>query len=433
MLERYREALRRAQPTVAAMSKRVISRLRSVHERSAGNHILVLEPMHRALAHPIIDALIDHPRAQRLGVMCNQDLARALNMAGRQGLEVHELPADARKAITGGSELQSWIEAALRRLRPDALLVTTADLCDAGVLRALTEGRCALRRTRTVLIYHWLDAGYARDRKLARLRERAWSLPSVTPMLVDETEISRIAATAPAVAELLRPVGYPFSPVKFEKEQARAHFSLPAGRWVGITGNIQARKRVDVLLRVLLGSSELKDTGVALIGPIEESIRQTLKVEFSADVRDGRLFCADRYLSEQELWQALAAFDVVVATCQRKRGISAMAIQAALLGKPFVAPSTPWMEALAKSSACGYLYEDPESEGGLTRSIAEALDATPVEPTAELLHRYSEDRYLRQLLDESDRNHSAGLLSRAVSFSLGRVKALGENWVDRRL
>lgn len=128
------------------------------------------------------------------------------------------------------------------------------------------------------------------------------------------------------------------------KTKARSALGLPLdGRYVGSVGSHAVPRKGTNLLITAFAEARLASTDrLLLAGYLGEELRRRLDGELSHLYRSGRIVAIDRYLSERDLMNALAAMDLVCAPYIDHLGSSGVVLRAAQTGRPVLAPHQGW-------------------------------------------------------------------------------------------
>lgn len=125
----------------------------------------------------------------------------------------------------------------------------------------------------------------------------------------------------------------------FDKRTARQALGLPLdARIAGTVGVINNRKGADVLVKSFLQAPLTPADHLLLAGKFTPAIRALVD-----EANDPRIICMDRYLSEEELSQALSAMDLVVTAYPTVIGSASIVIRAASAGRRVLGSNTNWI------------------------------------------------------------------------------------------
>ncbi|MFM8573635.1 MAG: glycosyltransferase [Pirellula sp.] len=146
-------------------------------------------------------------------------------------------------------------------------------------------------------------------------------------------------------------------PPTMTQSEARAMLGLnPAGKYVSLVGLIDERKGVGDLLRAakLLGGRLGPETSVLLAGKHSEVARNLLASEFKELVISSRIVSIDRHLSQDELWAACIASDLITTPYPEHRYSASIVLRAAAVGVPVLANAIGWMEDVTHRYSLGW-------------------------------------------------------------------------------
>lgn len=155
------------------------------------------------------------------------------------------------------------------------------------------------------------------------------------------------------------------------RESARRALGLPLeGRYVGCVGYQDERKGIPALVaafgRMQAGDGDL----LLLAGRQSPAVRSLL-----ASCDDRRIISLDRYLTEEELDQAVSALDLMVTPYTGFDGSASICIRAAGAGRKVLAGRNGWMGAVVPQFDLGWVcdVEDVECLGtAMARHLPEA-------------------------------------------------------------
>jgi glycosyltransferase involved in cell wall biosynthesis len=180
-------------------------------------------------------------------------------------------------------------------------------------------------------------------------------------------------------------------PPTMTQSEARAMLGLnPAGKYVSLVGLIDERKGVGDLLRaakLLQSQSGLmaSSTRVLLAGKHSEHARTLLAGEFKELVSSSRIVSIDRHLSQDELWAACIASDLVTTPYPEHRYSASIVLRAAAVGVPVLANAIGWMEDVTHRYSLGWTCKtrDPREFAGKMNEILAQPGAYTQTPEAQ--------------------------------------------------
>ncbi len=168
-------------------------------------------------------------------------------------------------------------------------------------------------------------------------------------------------------------------PPKLSKSEARNALGLPTdGRFVGCAGSIDLRKGADKLLRSFAEACPQLPTSdrLLLAGPVSPKVHTLLLKEFKALLDSRRIICLDRYLSVEEIAQALIAMDLVCTPYPEHSGSSSIVIRSAAVERPLLAADVNWIGRTVKQFQLGKAI-DVTNQKQFANSIVDGLESSP--------------------------------------------------------
>jgi glycosyltransferase involved in cell wall biosynthesis len=187
---------------------------------------------------------------------------------------------------------------------------------------------------------------------------------------------------------------------EINKKQARKNLGIEqTGRWIGVSGAIDARKGCDKLLAAFdmakLGDSDR----LLLAGKAHDDIRALVKDKYQHHVDSGRLVMIDRYISDDELAWSLSAMDVVCTAHPSHVGLSNIALRALAANRLVLGSSFGWLGRVV-----------PAFEMGVVCNVSSAKEfAGAIEQALDGAQWYKRTAAGKRLLEfHSQENHIAG-------------------------
>ncbi|MEM1330313.1 MAG: glycosyltransferase [Planctomycetota bacterium] len=195
-------------------------------------------------------------------------------------------------------------------------------------------------------------------------------------------------------------------PVEFgdtrEASDARRRLELPVGgRIVGCAGSMDTRKGMDLLVRAFKLAHDRglleRDDRLLLVGKLKPAIRAIIEGECSDLTSTGRLLLIDRYVSNEELDDAICAMDVVCTPYPAHVGLSNIALRAAHAGRYVLGSGYGWQGLVIPRFGLGTLLESARNLHGFSAAIPVALDASeshaPSEASRELVRFHTPENF----------------------------------------
>jgi glycosyltransferase involved in cell wall biosynthesis len=164
---------------------------------------------------------------------------------------------------------------------------------------------------------------------------------------------------------------------QLNRHEARHRLNvLCDGTLIGCVGAINARKGIDCLLAAFKKALLPPSARLLLAGNHEPRIRELLKNEYDALVRAGRIISIDRYLSVEELQQALGAMDLVCTPYMHQIAIASIALRAVAASRPVLAADDGWCGRMVPAFGMGWT-SNPRDADQFAAAIRSSLEAAP--------------------------------------------------------
>ncbi len=274
-------------------------------------------------------------------------------------------------------------QAAVTRHKPDDVLAPAGDalLPLLGVYSLLGRWR-ALNETHTEFALIRANFGYpaktVAESAQFWAKEMAVSLPLGPPplLLIDPVAFENIQRRGSPLAGKIRLVPEPLDDVRpLCKEEARRRLGIPeGGRYIGCTGLLDTRKGIDRLIKAFCGAALTGNDRLLLAGVLGEEVAELAGKELRSLTLQGRAVLLNRYLSDEELNQALCAMDLVSATYWTKHcAPSGIVNRAAVIGRPVLASRFGWSDFMVPEFGLGTLT-DINDMATFARDIALAME-----------------------------------------------------------
>ncbi|MGP1346958.1 MAG: glycosyltransferase family 4 protein [Phycisphaerales bacterium] len=187
-----------------------------------------------------------------------------------------------------------------------------------------------------------------------------------------------------------------------EKRGARSRLGLPDDGVLIVSAGVQDRRKgIHFLVRSLahLPERTLERTRLVLAGRCTEDIARDLG-SLPQRIAD-RVIRIDRYLSDDELCDALSAADLVATCHPRHMGLSNIALRAVSLERPVLASDWGWLGSMVPRFDLGWsgAISDPESYAGtIVQGIEGAPDWRPSEATRALVGFHQPENFKANIL-----------------------------------
>jgi glycosyltransferase involved in cell wall biosynthesis len=158
------------------------------------------------------------------------------------------------------------------------------------------------------------------------------------------------------------------------RAEARHRLNIPCdGSLIGCVGAINERKGVDCLLAAFKKANLPGSVRLLLAGNHEPLIRDTLKNDYGDVVRAGRIISIDRYLSVDELRQALSAMDLVCTPYMHQIAIASIVLRAVAANRPVLAADDGWCGRMVPAFNMGWT-SNPRNVDQFAAAIHTSLD-----------------------------------------------------------
>jgi len=318
---------------------------------------------------------------------------------------------------------------AVERNRPDCIVLPSADEQVLVLpLHALFGAARSLRGVHVEAILHY--KGYtARDSRTERavsalqcqfLKTGVFNRLNFVNFLQYENAVERGLPWA----SLARAAGDPVpQPPRIDRTLARQVLGIEtAGRFVGMIGDLDARKAVPETLAAFRAARLASDDRLLLAGKLAPDYSQLVRSAYQDLLRDGRLIVMDRFLSEEELRAGFAALDLHISVYRHFAGLSSLMLKSLAAGVPVLANDHGWGRAVVMRFQVGRTA-NPNDVDGYAATLRAALD----ESTA-----YQESSATRRLLDFHSVDNFTGGVIEPIARTAGKslqVPILPWSWV----
>lgn len=163
-----------------------------------------------------------------------------------------------------------------------------------------------------------------------------------------------------------------FNPIT--KEAARSKLSLTgAAPLVGMTGSIQRRKGVKLLIQALRDDSFDTRIRVLLMGPFEDAVESFIRENCEDLLQSGRLIVRNQALDSFTQHVVISACDVVICNLLEHPWSSDIALRAIAAERPFIASDGEWFQYVTTHFAAGMTVAKPVSAKAVARVIRDSV------------------------------------------------------------
>ena len=286
---------------------------------------------------------------------------------------------DARMRVRFRAQLGRNVVDAIDRHRPDCVFLPSADEQVLALpLHALAGQGGRVRRLHLEAVLHY--KGYtARDGVAERLlstlqgqllKTGVFDCLNFVNFLQYEDAVERRLPWA----AMARAAGDPGAAAAAPRARRRpAALGLdPGGRYIGMIGDLDARKAVPATLAAFRASGLAADDRLLLAGRLAEGYAQILRDDYQDLVRAGRVVVMDRFLTAGELQAAFCALDLHVSVYHRFAGLSSLMLKSLAAGVPVLANDHGWARAVVRRFEVGRTV-DPADTTGFASALAVGL------------------------------------------------------------
>lgn len=323
--------------------------------------------------------------------------------AGRIRIDASIPRADPRMALRDRLGLYTNLRGAVDRLRPDYVLVPSADgqTTMMGLYRAAGRGGLPRGVRGEAGIHYILGPSRANARDYLKdliyettYRLSSWERLHFTNMCVYESIRSRGGALARRAA--LMPYPIPPNP-RLDKGASRRALGIPeGGRYMGLVAEIDRRKAIAELLHAFRAGTSRPDDRLLLAGRLHPDFAGLIGREYADLVREGRIILLDRFIGLEEGGLIHSALDVVCTPYPRFGHLSSALLHGVAGGCPILANDFGWPREIVRRFGLGWLC-DVLDRDAFTRTLREAFERCqeyrPTEGTRRLLAFHSPENY----------------------------------------
>jgi glycosyltransferase involved in cell wall biosynthesis len=334
------------------------------------------------------------PALKKLG--CNVTVA--LTPEGRQSREFETFLSPFEHIVALDSSLppglprmvqrQHWqlhtdVRDAVKRHRPDHVLIPSGDPHTSVMGLFRTSGLGALpNRIPAEIGIHWGRGSEAATQKervkdwqqRLKLRLSGCRRLHLVNFLFFERLIQRHEMSADRCVLMPQPV---LANPRLSQGDSRRSLSLPLdGRLLCLVGALDQRKAIPETIRAFRTAAERTDHRLVIAGSLHRDHVAFIFAEAGDLIRRDQLIVRDGFLSEPDYASYLTASDAVCLPYRGFTGLSAVLFEAIAAGRPVVAHSWDWSEALIKRFGLGWTCDvgDPLAYASCLRNVLSQCD-----------------------------------------------------------
>jgi glycosyltransferase involved in cell wall biosynthesis len=313
--------------------------------------------------------------------------------------------------VLGNQRFRVYLDVrnAVRRLRPDHLLIPSGDphTTVMGLFRLSGLGGMPRRCPAEIGIH--FGRGDAATGARGRLKERldqaklslaGWDRVHLVNLLFYEQVQRQGGPFARSCTLLPHPV--PANP-RLDRIESRRRLGLPeSGRMLGVVGVIDSRKAVGELAAAFRAAALGPSDRLVLVGRIDRRHLEILDRDFGDLTAQNRIVVFDRFLEMEEYSAAFTALDVVCIPYPGFDGLSSVLLEAVSAGRPVLATDRGWSRALVRRFQLGWTCDvlDPVALTAAVRTAFETCESyLPSESTARLLTFHSPENFAESWLE----------------------------------
>lgn len=306
-----------------------------------------------------------------------------------------------------GFQVSQLLVEAVRRIRPDCVIATSAnnglaplaanaffgspisghDMISVGVIHNGFAGPVRGIRNR-------LSDGIQRFGR----RYSPWSELHVVNPLLYKTAVTQNRNRVHRVKLLPDPV---LIPAKQSRRGARELLGIPLdGRYVGQIGKSDGRKAIPELLSAFRSAKLNSDDRLLIAGKLYEPYRDLIERDFAELLLANRIILIDRYLSEHELNAAYFAVDVAAVSYYIEE-LSGVMLAAIAAGRPVIASQTGYTGMIIRMFDVGWSVDirNPTSfVAGIETALSESANYAPSDRAERLLAFHDPQNFVDTLL-----------------------------------
>lgn len=370
-----------------------------------GHHYLYLSHIIPALAGLVDEVVVATTERGARSLEYEKLLAP---LADRFTLDASLPPSDPSLSLRTRFELRRNINDAVRRVKPDYLLVPSGDgpTLAMGLARAAGRGGVPGRIPAEVGIHY--GYGLAEVGAKNRLKDLIYAQAQrLSPWekihYVSLTNYEWIRSLGGSLARraTLLPDPIRASP-RYGKAESRRRLDLPAeGRYIGLAALLDRRKAIPEFLAAFRRAAEPGDR-LLLAGRMDPVFARLIETDYQDLIREERLILRGGYFDQTTLDLVLGALDVVCSPYPGFGQLSATMLQGVAAGRPVLVSDFGWMRVMVRRFGFGTTCEvrDPTAFAAAIRSaLDQAGDYRETEATRRLLEFHAPANFTESWLE----------------------------------
>lgn len=161
-------------------------------------------------------------------------------------------------------------------------------------------------------------------------------------------------------------------------------------RVLGITGALDARKGVDLLIKAFSEIVRSPHERLLLAGKVREDVREVIKAHDHL-LHTGQIVLLDSWLSSDDFENAICAADWVVAPYPRHIGSSSIVLRAAAAGRKVIGSDFGWVSKAIRRFSLGYTchVQDEEEFASVLRTALDTSGVLTMTPAITQLMKFN--------------------------------------------
>jgi glycosyltransferase involved in cell wall biosynthesis len=216
----------------------------------------------------------------------------------------------------------------------------------------------------------------------------------------------------------LMPHPVPANP-RLSQADSRRMLGIPEdGRYIGLVASIDSRKAVDEFLAAFRAAAAKPNERLLLAGWINGTHLRTIEGKYGDLLQQRRVILVKGFLDPLIYQAALTALDIVCTPYPRFGGLSSTLLEGVAAGRPILANSFGWSQAVVKRFRLGWTCDVLNHEA-FTRTIRAAFDQSD---------EYRESQAATRLLAFHAPENFAETWVHGIRRELGRPAQSARTW-----